>query len=103
MTGDFPKPIPYSRALRLLNMREDPWMRVLATYAEKNGGGNESKVTQALKRRPAVRIVADLFRTTPLQVAKDMVAARGRNTLAINWSFTQPDEKPLWAIGRGAW
>jgi hypothetical protein len=94
MRRNNPKPICYTRALKVLAMREDPVLHLL------RAAGHHYPFVRRFKKRASVRIVADLFGVTPAQVAEDLYDLKGAKFPSFD-GF--PDPKPLWASGRGAW
>lgn len=104
----FPQPVSYRRALQILFLREQPHANLL----HKQSG----QIKARLRKRPSVRLVADLFYTSPKQVANDLFqfgGQRAQNLAAMtqaceSFMGERLDElhtptKLLWATGRGAW
>ncbi len=94
----YPKPLSFRRAIKILNMREDPYDHLLKR------GKTDARTISYLKGRASVRIVADLFGVSPKFVAE---------AVFYNPNFTMPDfspggperpgDKTLWSKGKGAW
>jgi hypothetical protein len=95
--SEYPKPISYRHALKILYQREDPVAYLTAT--------NYSRTVAHLRKRASVRIVADLFGTTPAQVAEHLMNTNAPH-ISLDFSgngLKRPDDKTLWSKGKGAW
>jgi hypothetical protein len=70
LNRNYPEPIAYTRALRILFTREHPHAKLL--------DNKKSEITTRLRKRAPLRIVADLFNVSPQPENRPLDRSFGR-------------------------